>query len=730
MPHLAATLAVRRAVAIGAVTALVLTALGASAIGRPGTVEAVAAPAGKPVLSLVSVPGSGSYDEPLLVTTDGTSSRRFVVQRTGAIRVIDGGLEQGTPFLSMSAVSGAGFNDSGDEEGLLGLVFDPAFATNHTFYVSYTRTDGSLQVSAFTTASATADTAGTTATPIIDIPHPVNQNHNGGMLNFGPDGDLYIGTGDGGAADDPGAGCGNAQNTNVLLGKILRLDVHSSSPLPGKAYGIPADNPFAGGSGGAKEVWAWGLRNPWRWSFDSATGDMWIADVGQATYEEVDHVGGASPGKGLDFGWPYYEGFHVENFHHCSAPPAAQAPLLAYDHSKGCAIIGGYVYRGTESPDLVGRYLFGDLCSGTIWDVPATASSPATPEVLLQTGLTLTGFGEDAAGELYVEDINGGVHHIVSDTTRVAGADRYATSAAVAALGGYATGGTVYVASGAGFADALSAAPLAGRDHAPLLLVPPALPLPASIASRLAALAPGHITIIGGVGAVPKAVADHLVTTYLGGDAGRLTRLGGVDRYDTAADIADPLRSGKYSSGVSGVFIASGLNFPDALGAAPIAGRMGWPLLLVPGTADAPFPPEVLTALQDLHPTKVWVVGGPGVIAFQVVEFLRHEFDVADPIYGNDRYATAAALAQQFPPGSVPPSVVYVASGAGFADGLSAAPVAALQDTDLLLAPAGGALPATVHAAVCALDPVSLIVVGGTGAVSDATAGGLGQPCP
>ncbi len=726
MPHLAASIVLRRALASGAAAALVLSALAASAVGHPAAVEAVVAPPGKPILSLVKVPGSGTYDEPLLVTNDGSSDRLFVVERGGTIRVVDGGVKQATPFLDLASL-GVGFNDAGDEEGLLGLAFDPAFATNHTFYVSYTIGDGSLLVVSFTTASASTDTANTTPTAIIDVPHPVNQNHNGGMLNFGPDGYLYIGTGDGGGSDDPGPGCGNAQNTNVLLGKILRIDVHGAAP-----YAIPADNPFASGSGGAKEVWSWGLRNPWRWSFDSSTGDMWIADVGQDTYEEVDHLGGATPGKGVNFGWPYYEGFHIAKFHSCPAPtsPGSTPPLLAYDHSKGCAIIGGYVYRGTESPDLAGRYLFGDLCSGTIWDVPATATSPATPEVLLQTGLTLTGFGEDAAGELYLEEINGGVYHIVSNTTRVAGADRYATSAAVAGLGGYAPGGTVYLASGAGFADALSAAPLAGRDHAPLLLVPPNLPVPSSIASRLTALAPSHITLIGGTASLSAAVAAHLVATYLSGDGSRLTRLGGTDRYDTAADIVDPLRSGKYLSGVGGVFIASGLNFPDALGAAAVAGRMGWPLLLIPGTAGSQIPPEVITALAHLQPAKIWVVGGPNVIAFAYIELLRNWYDVADPIYGADRYATAATLAQQFPPGSVHPQVVYVASGIGFADGLSVGPVAALQDTDLLLAPAGGALPATVHAAVCALDPVSLIVAGGTAVVSDATAGGLGQPCP
>ncbi len=727
MPHLAASIVLRRTLALGAAAALLLAGLGASPLGHPGAVQAVVAPPGKPILSLVPVAGSGTYAEPLLVSSDGSSGRLFVVERGGTIRVIDGGLKQSTPFLSMSAVSGAGFNDSGDEEGLLGLVFDPAFATNHTFYLSYTRTDGSLQVSSFTTATATADTAGTTATPIIDIPHPVNQNHNGGMLNFGPDGDLYIGTGDGGGGDDPGAGCGNAQNTSVLLGKLLRIDVHSSSPLPGKAYGIPADNPFASGSGGAKEVWAWGLRNPWRWSFDTSTGDMWIADVGQDTYEEVDHVGGASPGKGLDFGWPYYEGFHVENFHGCSAPNPSQGPLLAYDHSQGCAIIGGYVYRGSQFPGLVGRYLFGDLCSGTIWDVAAGASSPATPEVLLQSGLTLTGFGEDAAGELYLEEINGGVYHLVSNTTRVSGADRYATSAAVAGLGGYAAGGTVYIASGAAFPDALSAAPLAGRDHAPLLLVPPALPVPPSIAARLVALAPGHITLVGGTGAIPAAVANHLIATYLGGDASKLTRLGGVDRYDTSAAIADPARSHLYSPAVGGVFIASGAAFPDGLSGAPAAGRKGWPLLLVQTNS---IPTPVATALAHLQPGAVWIVGGPGAVSDAVMTQLVQDGYAVTRIPGADRYATSANMAADFGPDTVPPSVVYVASGAGFADGLSGTPVVAASGTVLLLVPATGPVPASIRTVICELTPASFVVLGGPSAVSDATAGGLGQPCP
>ncbi|MFI5261901.1 MAG: cell wall-binding repeat-containing protein [Candidatus Limnocylindrales bacterium] len=713
----------RRTAALAATAALVLCAIGASPAAGPRAVEAIASPPGKPVLTLVPVAGSGSYAEPVLVTGDGSSSRLFVVERTGRIQVIDGGVKQATPFLDLSHIGG--FNDADDEEGLLGLVFDPAFATNHTFYVAYTKTDDSLQVASYTTASAGADTANTTPTPILDVAHPGEPNHNGGMLNFGPDGYLYIGTGDGGGADDPGAGCGNAQNKSSLLGKILRIDVDGAT----KPYGIPADNPFAT-SGGAKEVWAWGVRNPWRWSFDRGTGDMWIGEVGQNSYEEVDHVHGPNPGRALDFGWPYYEGFHVQDFHGagCVASPPYQAPLLEYDHSKGCAIIGGFVYRGTEFPDLVGRYLFSDDCSGTIWDVQATAASPATPEVLLQTGLNVSGFGQDAAGELYVEDLAGGVSHVTSSVSRVYGPDRFATSAAVVGLGAYAPGGTVYLANGLAFPDALTAAPLAGRDRAPLLLVNAGLPLPATVTARLAALAPSHITIMGSTAAISAATASYLVNTYLGGQAAALTRLGGTDRFDTSAAAVDPLRSGKYTAGAGGVFITDGLNFPDGLGAAAVAGRLGWPLLLVRPTS---IPGPVEKALIDLQPTKVVVLGGPDAVSPAVMQALQDlTSKVPIRISGPDRYATAASLAAAYPPDTVPPAVVFVADGAGFADGLSASPVAALDGTVLLLAPPTGALPTSVHDEICALTPDAMVVLGSSASVSDIVAGGLGTPCP
>ena len=305
------------------------------------------------------------------------------------------------------------------------------------------------------------------------------------MIAFGPDGDLYIGTGDGGGGGDPGAGCGNAQNTGVLLGKILRINPHTS----GTGYDIPVGNPT--GSTARDEVWSWGLRNPWRWSFDRATGDLWIGDVGQNAYEEIDRRSAPDAGKAINFGWPYYEGFHAPNFHGCSAPSAYASPLLEHSHSDGgCAIVGGYVYRGSAYPALSGRYFFSDNCRGTIWDVPANATSPAMPEALLDTSLNVSSFGEDQDGELYLADLVGGhIYKVTSNVQRVYGSDRYATSASIAQFGAYATGGTVYIATGTDFPDALAGAAVAGKDDDPLLLVTPT-GIPATVLTRLVALAP------------------------------------------------------------------------------------------------------------------------------------------------------------------------------------------------------------------------------------------------
>jgi glucose/arabinose dehydrogenase/putative cell wall-binding protein len=711
---------------LGAVVAAAcVLAAGLSLAGTPPAARATVTP----LITLKQQPGN--YSRPILVTNDG--SRLFVVQQTGQVYVAGS-----TPALFLNLAGQVAYD--GGERGLLGLAFAPDFATSKLFYVYYTRTsDGSLQISRFTDTGNPTTTKGTEAT-ILNIPHPGHPNHNGGMLAFGPDGDLYIGTGDGGGGGDPGSGCGNAQNTGVLLGKILRISPHTS----GTGYDIPPGNPTAATT--RDEVWSWGLRNPWRWSFDRATDDLWIGDVGQNAYEEIDRRSAPDAGKAVNFGWPYYEGFHAPNFHGCSAPSAYAAPLLEHGHSDGsCAIVGGYVYRGSAYPDLTGRYFFSDNCRGTIWDVAATASSPATPEALLDTHLNVSSFGEDRDGELYVADLSGGhIYKVTSNVQRVYGPDRYATSASVAQFGGYGTGGTVYVASGANFPDALAGAAVAGKDDAPLLLVnPTGIAVP--VLTRLNALLPSRVVILGSTGSVSAGVETalrHLTS------APTVVRYGGTDRYDTAAMLVDPARAQgtpNYSSPVDGVFIAAGTTFPDALSAAPVAGAKGWPLLLVQPNA-VPLP--VLTALEHLNPQSIVILGSTGSVSQAVEDRLRLAFLGNDPskvlrLGGSDRYDTSRRIAQFYfhnsGSGLLPgmpdnsalprPGPVYAATGTVFADALSGAPLAARDDAPLLLM-APTSVPAVMVGEVRdQLVPQRIVMFGSSASLSYSVGAQLGEYC-
>ena len=346
--------------------------LGVLGAATPGPVAA----AGTPVIALVRIAGGHTFDQPVFLTNAG-DGRLFVVERPGRLRIVKNGAVVSTPFLDISGR----VRSSYQEEGLLGLAFHPGYPADPRFYVAYTKSDLSLQVSSFR-VGANADVASATETPILNVPHPTNQNHNGGMIAFGPDGYLYIGTGDGGSGGDPP---NNAQNQNILLGKLLRIDV--DHPSGGRAYGIPATNPYVGIAGRRPEIWAYGLRNPWRWSFDRATHDLWIGDVGQNAYEEVDR---ATAGSGLDkaanYGWSCREGFHAYNASRCPSSGLTN-PYAEYAHgsgdSVGCAVTGGYVYRGATYPTLQGRYVMGDYCTGRIlgssgeWGIaPDPASAP------------------------------------------------------------------------------------------------------------------------------------------------------------------------------------------------------------------------------------------------------------------------------------------------------------------------------------------------------------------
>jgi glucose/arabinose dehydrogenase len=341
-------------------------------------------------------------DYPVDIVNTGVAgdTRLFIVEQAGIIRIVNSaGVVSGTPFLSLEAqVLGGG----GGEQGLLGLAFHPDYENNDYFYIYYNTNDGNIRLSRFTVSADPNVADPDSETVIMTISHPTYTNHNGGGLRFGPDGYLYISVGDGGSGGDPN---NNAQNLNSYLGKILRINVDSGSP-----YSSPGDNPFVGVAG-LDEIWAYGLRNPWRISFDRSGGDLYIADVGQGAREEVNVQDSTSNG-GENYGWRCYEGKAPYNLSGCSG--SYVAPVIDYTQDAGrCSITGGYVYRGSDYPDLVGEYVFTDFCSGQIY----TLDSGATTAVLradVDGGLST--FGEDIDGELYVANLNEGkIYKIVSD---------------------------------------------------------------------------------------------------------------------------------------------------------------------------------------------------------------------------------------------------------------------------------------------------------------------------
>ncbi len=330
-------------------------------------------------------------------------SRLFIVEQTGRIRIFDGSQMLSTPFLNISTLI-----SSGSERGLLGLAFHPAYPATPYFYVDYTNTAGDIVIARYRVSTGDANVADpASALILLTIPHPTNANHNGGQLAFGPDGKLYVGVGDGGGAGDVP---NNAQNLATLLGKLLRLDVDIASPY------IPAGNPFVGTPGARGEIWAFGLRNPWRFAFDRSTRDLFIGDVGQNAWEEIDFQLAASAG-GQNYGWRLMEGTHCYNPSTNCNPGGLTLPILEYGHGSGdCAVIGGARYRGSIS-SIAGSYVYGDYCTGRIWAGTQGGGGAWSSSLLLDTTLSLSSFGEDRNGELYVSDVaGGGVYKIVAVT--------------------------------------------------------------------------------------------------------------------------------------------------------------------------------------------------------------------------------------------------------------------------------------------------------------------------
>lgn len=357
-----------------------------------------ASPASAQPVALTAEAVVENLDQPLFAVAPSDDPRLFVVEQSGAIRIVADGNLLEAPFLDLS-----GNVSTGNEQGLLGLAFHPDYASNGRFFINYTDTAGDTQVVGYTVSSDPNVADPGSAQTLLSIDQPYS-NHNGGWLGFGPDGYLYISMGDGGAAGDPE---NRAQNPDELLGKILRLDVNGGAP-----YAIPPENPFATG-GGAPEIFALGARNPWRISFDG--NDIFIADVGQNAWEEINVI--TTGDAGANLGWNIVEGPECYGADTCEQSDFV-APVHAYSHAEtgGCSVTGGYVYRGAAIPELAGHYFFADYCTGMIQSFPwANGAAGAVTDWTEQIGQlgNVTSFGSDSAGELYITTGEGGLFRVV-----------------------------------------------------------------------------------------------------------------------------------------------------------------------------------------------------------------------------------------------------------------------------------------------------------------------------
>jgi hypothetical protein len=387
------------------VTTLALTA-GLLACSKKSTSPTNPNPGPPPPSSLSLLLVKSGLNFPIFLTAaPGDTSRLFVLEKGGLIRIIKNGTLLTTSFLDVSSLV-----STGDEEGLLSMAFDPSYASNGRFYISYTDVNGDNQLARYL-VSTNADVA--QASPqklLLNIVQPNEVNHKGGMIAFGPEGYLYMSVGDGGGQNDP---YNNGQSKDDFQGSLLRLDVSGTGD-----YGIPGDNPYLPNSPPALgELWDIGFRNPWRFSFDRVTHDLYIADVGQDTYEEVDvGLNSAGRGKAANYGWSVTEANSCFNPSTGCNKIGLTAPVLVYDHGQGCAVIGGYVYRGSQISGLQGTYFYGDHCNGWVksFRLSAGTATSLTDWPGLDTNGNITSFGEDSRGEIYVLTVGGNVFKIVS----------------------------------------------------------------------------------------------------------------------------------------------------------------------------------------------------------------------------------------------------------------------------------------------------------------------------
>ncbi|MDM8520089.1 PQQ-dependent sugar dehydrogenase [Anaerolineales bacterium HSG6] len=338
-------------------------------------------------------PITGGFSKPVYLThADDQSGRLFVVEQAGRIVIIEDNIIRSTLFLDIVDIVGS----SANEQGLLSMAFHPDYTNNGYLFVNYTNLEGHTVIAQYQVSAVDPNQADKDSEQILlTIPQPYG-NHNGGQILFGPDGYLYVGMGDGGAANDPQ---NNAQDLERLLGKILRIDIDQATP-----YGVPDDNPFVSQTSARPEIWSYGWRNPWRISFDRLTGDMYIADVGQNQYEEI-HVEEVGTSGGGNYGWRLMEGRHCFNPSSCDPDSLSLIlPITEYDHDQGCSITGGYVYRGQKNLSLKGIYIYGDYCTGLIWGLRQEAGGVWSDVLLSSSNHTISSFGEDEDGELYLLD--------------------------------------------------------------------------------------------------------------------------------------------------------------------------------------------------------------------------------------------------------------------------------------------------------------------------------------
>lgn len=394
---------IRRLLAILATAVLLAGQATGVAEARPGDpVPNVGAPpnAWAPGWVRLALVTSGLNSPVAIANADDDSNRLFIVEQRGTVKVIKGGVLQPGFFLDIRSVPGG--ISSGGERGLLGVAFHPDFETNRKLFVYYTRADGDVVIAEMTANAAGTSAAVGTLDPLLTIEHSSYTNHNGGQLLFGPDDYLYAFIGDGGGSGNP---LNTSQDLNSLLGKTLRIDPDLSG-----GYANPAGNPFAGATAGRDEIWNYGLRNPWRASFDDDTGELWIADVGQGTWEEINREPALQGGR--NYGWPCREGLHAYRAS-CSGGSFTN-PVAEYGHAGGhCAVTGGFVYRGDVFEDFEGRYVLGDYCSGYLWTLVANAASP-TLQFHRNTSALISSFGESEKEEIYLADHAGRIYRVVA----------------------------------------------------------------------------------------------------------------------------------------------------------------------------------------------------------------------------------------------------------------------------------------------------------------------------